>query len=199
MTTLSRPDVRNVINRIIDPWVVWVPAPEDKGLAVKLYLSKKLMDNLFRDRRATAMAQYFGHIHGKTSYVDDQGARHAVDAGGLLKGATALFRGLKREMFAPGVDERVYIYLSAPEHDYVYPADRVTETARPLRVEAPELSVFTTFALIGQHDVSEIGDDLRSYGGTGIDGLVIGWQWTHPTDSPTLPSSPETRYVGRIW
>ena len=102
MTTLSRPYVRDVINRIMDPWEVWVPAPENKGLAVKLFLSEKHKQALFRDRRATAMAQYFGHIHGKTAYIDDQGTRHAIDNGGLLKGATALFRGVKREMFAPG-------------------------------------------------------------------------------------------------
>ena len=108
MTTLSRPYVRDVINRIMDPWEVWVPAPENKGLAVKLFLSEKHKQALFRDRRATAMAQYFGHIHGKTAYIDDQGTRHAIDNGGA-KGATALFRGVKREMFAPGVDERVYI------------------------------------------------------------------------------------------
>jgi hypothetical protein len=102
-----------------------------------------------------------------------------------------------------GVDERVHIYLSAPEHDYVYPTDRTMETARPLRTEAPEQSVFATFTLIGQQDVSEIGDDLRNYEGTEMDGLVLGWQWTHPVDTntptPTLPAFPETRYARRMW
>jgi hypothetical protein len=148
------------------------------------------------------VAQYFGHIHGKTAYRDDQDIRHTVDTGGLLKNATALFQGLRREMFAPRVDERVYVYLSTPEHDYVYPTDRATaEMARPLRVKAPEQSIFATFALISQRDVSEIGDDLRSYEGTEMDGLVLGWQWTHPVDAntPTLPAFPETRYARGIW
>jgi hypothetical protein len=197
MSTASRPPISEARNRIIDPWAVWVPAPEDRSLAVRLFVARTLLTDLKKDRRATSFAHYYGHIHGKCAYADESGARTTVDTGGLLSGATALFRGLQREMFAPGVDERVYVYISRPEHDYV----RTKEQTLPVRIGVPTLSVFTTFALIGQEAVSALNDDLRNYyGGTEADGILIGWQWTTTsTADPTLPVEPDSRYQSRIW
>jgi hypothetical protein len=196
MSTASRLPVSEARNRIIDPWTVWVPAPEDRSLTVRLFVARTLLTDLEKDLRATAFAQYYGHIHGKFAHADESGARTTVETDGLLNGATALFRGLQREMFAPGVDESVYIYISRPEYDYV----RTREQPLPIRVSTPTLSVFTTFALIGQEAVSALNDDLRNYGGTEADGILVGWQWTiASTVDPTLPVESELRYKSRIW
>jgi len=198
--TGSRPPVGNVINRIIDPWFVWAPAPEDRTRAVKLFADPNLMAQLRGDHRATAYHQYFGHILGKTSFVDQDGSRRTIADVGILEQSIALFRGLLRPFNENGDDKEGHIFVSNPKHDYAYNADRTSESGRPLQVVPPHDSIFATFVRFGEEIVAPHRQEIKSFGGNDVGGIIVGWEWTFCAPSErSLPNDFATRYDERIW
>jgi hypothetical protein len=151
------------------------------------------------DGRDVGLAMYAGHVHGAIGYVDLNGRNQATIGHGLLE-ATALFRGVDRPRIAPGLDERVYIYVTNPPSTFVCPIERREFRLGPIEALAPGRSVFATYVVFDDDAIRRWDSDIRAIGAQQVDGIVADWEWVlADPNNPNLPDDCMGRYDERMW
>lgn len=196
---MGRVPVVGLGNRVHESRLIWAPSPDDRTLAVRLYRDPETTAHMGADGRDVGLALYMGHVHGAMAYADLDMRPQAVVGRGLLE-TTALFRGVDRPVIKPGLDGRVYIYVSKPRSTFVCPAERHRLRLGPQEVLPPENSVFATFVLFDDDAVRRWEPEIRQIGGEQVDGIIVDWEWTlADPNNPDLPDDYAGRYDERMW
>jgi hypothetical protein len=161
------------------------------------------------DHRNAGIGQFAGLVHGSITYTSIGGMQRRAELGGL-KNAGALFRGINRPMSGSGTDQHpiidfnddheVYVYITNPGSDYVWPPWRRFSSLGPQEAPKPEASVFTTFVVFDEAVIASAAEAIHEAGGGQVDGIVQNWEWTlASTQDPSLPDDFENRYEARLW
>jgi hypothetical protein len=112
----------------------------------------------------------------------------------VLRNPTAIYSGLLRPFIAPGVDDKIVIYVTKPSATY-----DVAQDGSYLRNSAPLDSVFVVFVTFEE---PMLGLTRSSFSSSSqkIDGSILDWEWTLCDGSvPFLPIDYQTRYRRTLW
>lgn len=191
------------------PNFVWAPARDDRNLAVRLFVNPITIRQMVDDHRNAGIGQFAALIHGSITYTSLGGMRRREALGGL-QNAVALFRGISRPMAGSGTDRHpiidfhddreVYVYVTNPGSDYVWPSQRRFSPLGPQEAPKPEASVFATFVVFDKGVIASAVEAIREAGGGQVDGIVQNWEWTLASaKDPSLPDDFENRYEERLW
>lgn len=168
--------------------LVRAASPKFKSIEIELWRSPETWENAARGGHCTKLAQYLGLVHS--------GMDHLTTAG--IRGAHALYQGLKRPRFHSALDEDVYIFITRPPFT-------VSGQLRPdgkLEIQQREPPVDSIFMVLVEAPEDPDDDILvrwRKEGGSDrIRGLIHDWEWTVASDAD--PQHPHlSRFVTRIW
>jgi hypothetical protein len=112
----------------------------------------------------------------------------------VLRNPTAVFSGLLRPFIAPGVDDHIVIYVTAPNVTY-----EVAKDGSYSRNPAPMDSVFVVFVTFEEPMLGLTRSSFLS-SSQKIDGSILDWEWTLSDGSaPHLPLDYQTRYRRTLW
>lgn len=95
-------------------------------------------------------------------------------------------------------DFEVYVYVTNPQSDFLYPGKRF-DGSLFVPVRAPAESVFTTFFVMTNSKTAQTLA-VEQHGEERVDGVILNWEWTlRSASDPRLPDDYENRYRDRIW
>jgi|SRR5580658_1501216 hypothetical protein len=165
--------------------VVWARSPKQAGdveyvrLGVHHLTTRKMVES----GRLAAIGEYCGLIHGE----------------GLLAAPAGIFQGLKRPLSAPGMDGRVYAYITVPHTNFTYSGENRHEGSWLRNAALPSRSVFVVFVSFGKDVVSDVAESLGP-ADSEIGGAILYWEWTLADDIETrLPIGYKDRYRRMVW
>jgi hypothetical protein len=174
------------------PNIVLAPAPNNKENIIELYCHPQTLQQVIDDNLNAKLGEYCGLIHGNVLELGDEGGTN-----GLLE-ATALFRGLKRPMELPGLDGKIYVYITNPQCSYLYPIEKKYEGIGVTPTTKPKDSVFATYVDI-TNDFEKYGINKEKIRGN-IQGIVLFWEWVlNSKENQNFPENCDSRYVQKVW
>ena len=112
----------------------------------------------------------------------------------ILRNPTAIYSGLLRPFIAPGVDDKIVVYITKPSVTYELARD-----GQYGRMPAPTDSVFVVFV---SYEEPMLGLTRSSFPPSTpmVDGGILDWEWTLCDGSiPYLPFDYQTRYRRTLW
>lgn len=166
---------------------------------MRLFTHPETIRLMLGDVRNAAMGQYAGLVHGEVQGQTDAGEPYTAGTGGLVM-AVALFRGIKRPCIDSDTDGRIYVYVTNPRVDFIWPEDRRFAAAGPIRIAPPKMSVFTTFVVFEAEMVAAQRDAIDANGGGPVDGIIVNWEWTLASaKDQRLPDDFDSHYEERVW
>jgi hypothetical protein len=171
------------------PHIVVAPAPRDRNARVCLYVKDTTLRAFASFYFKSKLAEFFGLVRGG---IDDR-------ADGLVS-THAVFRGLLRDQKAPGFDEQIYVYVTAPEIGFhIFNEDR-KRGHLPTVAPAPNNSVFVTYVLMREDQELKFHEGLSKEIRDQVAGEVLDWEWIcwSPEDN-RLPENWSTRYKEPLW
>ena len=159
-------------------------------LAVHQETIKSLCDGILNAK----LGEYCGLIHGNVWGE----AENQEGTSGLIN-PVAIFKGLKRPMISPGIDQSVYVYVTNPDVNYYWPEERKFSGEGPILAPVPVDSVFVTFVSFRKSDLDDVSESIAGTELRETDGVVMFWEWTKA--SPNVPQFPydyDNRYVEQV-
>ena len=163
------------------PNFVWAPAREDRTLAVRLFVNPVTIRQMIDDHRNAGIGQFAGLVNGSITYTSIGGMQRREELGGLTN-AVALFQGINRPMAGSGTDQHpigdfrddreVYVYVTNPGSDYVWPPRRRFSSLGPQEAPRPNDLVFATFVVFDDGVIASAAEAIRDAGGGPVDGIV---------------------------
>ncbi len=182
------------------PNFVFAPSPSDPNTIIRLFANPSTIQTMLRDARNSAIGQYAGLVHGRFVVRSEAGEETVGGTAGLMK-AVALFRGIKRPRLQGGLDGKVFVYVTNPGVDFVWP-ERVRSGTEhgPTRMKPPLNSVFTTFVVFDEDSIAAEKAAMAARGGGPVHGIIHNWEWTLASPAePRFPDEFATRYEEKVW
>ena len=163
--------------------VVIARAPEVDFRQIRLGLHYKIVRDLEKTGRLTAIGEYVGIIVGECTLFDP----------------VAIFQGLKRPFAGPGKDETVFVYVSNAQTSYAFSPGTKNTDLGPQRMAPPAELVFVTFVSLSPDVVDDVRQSLDPID-QAIDGAILYWEWTQASRSQVwFPRDHEKRYRRLVW